>query len=156
MKKHCFKCGRKKDLSLFYRHSEMADGHLGKCKKCTKTDVRIRYYDPEGHARIVAYERDRFKNPERKKKVLQYQRARRHRSPGKERARNKISSLISSGVLKRLPCEVCGTQRAQAHHLDYRRPLHIRWLCFKHHREVHLHVIASNAVDTLQDSRPKT
>ena len=35
-KKKCFKCGKVKDLTLFYKHKMMNDGHLGKCKECTK------------------------------------------------------------------------------------------------------------------------
>ena len=39
--KKCFKCGIEKELSEFYAHPRMGDGHLGKCKECTKNDTKI-------------------------------------------------------------------------------------------------------------------
>jgi hypothetical protein len=35
------------------------------------------------------------------------------------------------------PCEVCGNQKAEAHHDDYSKLLEVRWLCDEHHKQHH-------------------
>lgn len=129
--KKCFKCGEEKPLSEFYTHKQMSDGHLGKCKECTKIDVAKRYYDPESRQRIKEYERKRFRDPKRKEKIAEYQRKRRSKNK-KDWARQ-----VTRRKLKPQPCEICGAHKTEAHHEDYSKPLSVRWLCFRHHREAH-------------------
>ncbi len=62
--KVCFKCGRNLPLSEFYVHKQMGDGHLNKCKECTKKDVHEKYMenieDPEFVEKERARGRDKF------------------------------------------------------------------------------------------------
>jgi hypothetical protein len=135
--KKCFKCLKTKPTGGFYRHPQMADGFLGKCITCTKKDVQKRYNSPVSHKKIIAYERRRNKTPERIASKLKYQQKFRKNFPGKNAARAAVATAIEDGRLKRQPCEVCGRKKTEAHHDDYRKKLTVRWLCFRHHREVH-------------------
>lgn len=39
--KVCFRCGEEKLLEEFYVHPQMKDGHLNKCKTCTRGDSKL-------------------------------------------------------------------------------------------------------------------
>lgn len=142
--KVCFRCQRRKPLFEFYRHPRMRDGTLNKCKECTKRDVK-KHYDATRLERSE-YERRRNQEPERKAKSMIYMRRSRELSPDKYHARNAVSSAVRDGRLTPLPCEGCGSGRVQAHHDDYAKPLAVRWLCFRCHREgEHGQVVVANA-----------
>lgn len=51
--------------------------------------------------------------------------------------RSKVRLALRKGLLVRLACQHCGSERSQAHHEDYDKPLDVLWLCqschFKHH-----------------------
>lgn len=128
--KKCFKCGEEKPLSDFYRHARMADGHLNKCKVCTKADMARNRKDKIDHYR--AYDRERG-NRQTSEYFAEY----RKRYPNKARARNKVAYEVSKGNLTSKPCEECGDAPTHAHHPDYSRPLDIQWLCPACHKAWH-------------------
>lgn len=43
---------------------------------------------------------------------------------------------VRVGRLVKQPCEVCGNEDVEIHHVDYFEPLNVRWLCFVHHRNL--------------------
>lgn len=72
-------------------------------------------------------------------KIRERDRARGYRpgNPVKVAARYAVHAAIDDGTLVRLPCEMCGDPKTDAHHDDYSRPLDVRWLCRRHHGEAH-------------------
>ena len=57
--KRCFKCGIEKPLTEFYTHPQMGDGHLNKCKDCTKKDTKERTDKLKLNPEWVSSERER-------------------------------------------------------------------------------------------------
>jgi len=45
IEKPCIICGEVKPLDEFYKHKKMGDGHLNKCKSCTKQHSKERHYN---------------------------------------------------------------------------------------------------------------
>lgn len=150
LEKKCFKCGVTKTLDNFYAHPEMADGRLGKCKECTKSDIQANYRKRKEH--YSEYDRQRAKSPQRKSWRTRSQRSIRQRLPHKTKARQAVSRAVRNGSLVRMPCEKCGNVKSEGHHDDYSKQLEVRWLCRKHHREHHqeTHTKSREIVETTE------
>ena len=59
------------------------------------------------------------------------------RYPDHVSARATLENAVRTGKIEKNVCEVCGDKNTVAHHDDYSQPLKVRWLCHKHHREIH-------------------
>jgi hypothetical protein len=132
--KECFKCLAVKPLTEFYKHKQMADGHVNKCKECNKTDVaehrsknieKIREYD-RGRSRLL--HRLELKKEINKRWLSEHK--------DRSNAQQKLRRAVKNGTVKKQLCWACG-EKAEAHHPDYSRPLDVVWLCVVHHRQTH-------------------
>jgi len=133
MLKKCFKCGLVKPIEEFYKHKETADGHLNKCKMCTKSDVRKNrrdkkeYYKEYYDNKVINYEvRSAYTKQYRKINSAKY------------KAHTILNNSKRKGLIIVKPCEICGCiERVEAHHDDYSKPLDVIWLCALHHHWIH-------------------
>lgn len=87
MEKTCFKCLKVLPIDMFYRHPEMKDGHLNKCKVCNRADTKERadrlHQNPEWH------EKERIRHVEKARRMAsQY--------PEKKLAHDAIDSMPKS------------------------------------------------------------
>jgi hypothetical protein len=106
MEKICFKCSLVKELSEFYKHKKMLDGHLNKCKDCVKKYSKENWEKKSKDENWLKSERKRNRekfyrlnysekhkqSTEERYKSLQLQR---FKFPEKYKARNKSQKIIS-------------------------------------------------------------
>ena len=146
--RQCRTCGESKPLMDFYSQT---NGNLQRdCKECWKAYVKANRLARADQYR--EYERGRANLPHRVELRQAYsqtpegkaahQRAHKRQKelrPLHRAARVAVGNALRDGRLTRKPCEVCGKERAQAHHCDYSKPLEVMWLCPKHHAAWHKH-----------------
>lgn len=129
--KVCFKCGNLKDLEDFYKHSKMSDGHLGKCKDCTRLDTKkyteILTSTPEG------LEKERERNREKY-----------HRLNYKERSKvlNKNKPWKNSSKYKNINRRFKTPKGFELHHWNYNNDFleDVVILKTKQHRQSHTYL----------------
>lgn len=140
MRKTCKRCKKERSLSQFYKHRQMADGHLNFCKECTKK--RIASHRERNIEGIRAYDRERGKLPRRVANTVKNTRERREtlKGIGYTAAHNKVARALASGELQKPEkCSHCDKGRQiEAHHEDYNKPLEVTWLCSACHSMLHL------------------
>ena len=115
------------------------------CKACSRASAKASY-KKHRKRRIADTVRAGRLDPEKKRlrqrayyarnRELEKQRMRDRyqRDKPKFRARQAVSRAIKAGKLSRGPCVKCeATDKIQAHHPDYSKPLEVVWLCPKCH-----------------------
>lgn len=149
-KKACFKCGEVKLLDEYYKHSQMADGHLNKCKSCTKSDSTKHRND--NLQRVRQYDRNRPNKKYRSARQMDYAKTEKgvivrkkatenyiEKFPVRRKANIAVGNAVRDGrLIKPSNCSKCGVEcRPHGHHDDYSYFLSVRWLCVSCHSDFH-------------------
>lgn len=137
MEKKCFKCGNILPLTEFYKHPQMPDGHVNKCKNCNKADVRGNYFQNKLKEGFIEKERKRG----RQKYHLLYkgtgkadnERVKRYKQKFPEKA---LALSKSAYLLKPF-------DGAERHHWSYNieHAKDVIWLTKKDHMKAHRFIV---------------
>ena len=147
--KTCFKCGTIRPLSEFYPHPKMADGHLGKCKHCTRADSnarrQIKLSDPKWVDQEKARKLDHYPQKRHQQHGLPFDfpplpKLTQEQSRLRKQVAQSVCNAIRDKKMTRLPCCICNSLKSQGHHEDYAKPFEVQWLCAKHHAARHQHL----------------
>ena len=133
--KVCFKCSVDKPITEYYKHAQMGDGHLNKCKECTKKDAN--QHRSDNLERIREYDRQRGKLAKRIAGNTEITRAWRAEDKRRQQAHTAVAKGLRHGTIFKEPCCRCGNEKSLAHHDDYDKPLDIMWLCQPCHKQRH-------------------
>lgn len=121
--KACGRCKRMLPVSEFNKDRHTSTGLRSQCKDCMESERKKNA--------------DYYRSWRQRPSVRAWYR--RYRIAGAATEKIKRDARNAARVLTRQPCEVCGSEKAQAHHDDYSKPLDVRWLCTTHHAEWHKH-----------------
>ena len=112
---HCRSCAYKRTVTYRSKHRKMYALYASNSSKRRRKQIRLR-------------EKAYYADPLGRKKIL---------------ARQAVYKAVKAGHLKRGPCYRCGSlKNVHGHHMNYERPLHVRWVCSLCHGVLHSRVLA--------------
>jgi hypothetical protein len=121
----CKHCNEIKKITEFYKNKSECGGFNYYCKICMRTIGK-------------KYKIERVMwNKEHKDSVNMAVKKWQSKHPEQIKAERKLNTQIKNGKIKRKCCVICKEIKTCGHHLDYKKPLLVIWLCSSHHRQVH-------------------
>lgn len=148
--KICNQCLVEKELLCFYKNLRMTDGYLNQCIDCVKK--RVHLHREANLEKIRLYDKARANLPHREKARKEYANSLQGRAihkkatsmyrkkyPMKYASHTIVATAIKNGQMQKASnCLVCHSiEKIEGHHDDYTKPLEVRWLCEKCHKEWH-------------------
>lgn len=133
--KKCFRCNKEQPLTEFYKHKQMGDGYLNKCKNCTKSDAKKRHYDKYKDPKFVELERERGRD---KYKRLNYKE--------KQKVWNENKPWTQSYIYKNLSRDFKIPKGYEFHHWSYKLG-HLKdgfIMPINDHKQLHVNLIFMN------------
>jgi hypothetical protein len=113
MEKKCFKCKSIKPLTDFYKHKQMTDGHVNKCKECNKKDVSGNYINNLSKPGYLESERKRGRQKYHRLYVGVYKSNKSSMLKWCERYPEKVAAKLKSSNVKK------EFEFAEKHHWSY-------------------------------------
>ncbi len=148
--KRCIRCGNDKEITEFYVHPKMRDGHLNKCKECCKEQADLR--EKKLRENVDFCEKERLRSKERYYRLGYGM---------KQHEKNKLK-LYRNGKYKNLSRDLKLSDNENAHHWNYNLIDDVIILDKKFHRFIHRYLILNKETlifetieGTILDSKEK-
>lgn len=96
-------------------------------------------YRNKNRKKVRKYNRE-YNKQYRKNKGYNNENNSKKRYPEKQKARRLLQQAVRDGGVIKMACVICGDEKSQGHHPDYKKPYKVIWLCALHHKALHRHL----------------